>query len=67
VASCSVDSTIRTVKTYKVKPVIFEDGALVILNYENVTSYRRYESKGLLCKEDIQTFYFKIIDLQSCC
>ncbi|KAM0832945.1 hypothetical protein ACQ4PT_064569 [Festuca glaucescens] len=34
--TCELISTVGTVKTYKVKPITFEDEALVIFNYENV-------------------------------
>jgi hypothetical protein len=63
IVTCELISTVGTVKTYKVKPVAFEDEALVIFNYEDVTiscSCRRYESKGM--KSSFNIFLvFKIL------
>ncbi|KAM0864998.1 hypothetical protein ACQ4PT_043567 [Festuca glaucescens] len=56
---CESISTVGTIRTYKVMAMPFEDDALVIFNHENVTiscSYRKYESKGLLCKHALRVF-----------
>jgi zinc finger SWIM domain-containing protein 3 len=58
--TCELVSTVGTVKTYKVKPVAFEDEALVIFNSEDVTiscSCRRYESKGMQSSFNIFLVY----------
>jgi zinc finger SWIM domain-containing protein 3 len=58
--TCELVSMVGTVKTYKVKPVSFEDEALVIFNSEDVTvscSCRRYESKGMQSSFNIFLVY----------